>query len=77
MKITNDKLRVKVQKGLNTITGFLAIYIIYGCLGPYANNEMTLSLALINIAKLIWITLLVYITLTLTNYFLSKQLYKR
>ena len=53
------------------------MFIIYGCLEPYANNEMTLSLALSNIAKLTTIILLVYVGLTLANYYLLKQLCKR
>ena len=77
MKSTNTKLRVKIQRSLNTITTLLVMFIIYGCLGPYANNEMVLSLALSNIAKLTTIILLVYVGLTLTNYYLLKQLCKR
>lgn len=72
MKLTkaNRKKAIKTQKTLNGLLVLIIVFLIYGCLGPYVNDEITFIMAILNMLKLIGITLIGYIGLTLGNYLL-------
>lgn len=72
MKKTNEKIRIRNQIRLNSIFIFSILFITYGCLGPYYNNNIDFLTLILNIIKLISIDLLIYVIITFINYFTFK-----
>lgn len=75
MKLTkaNRMKAIKTQKTLNGLLVLTIVFLVYGCLGPYANDQITFIMAMLNILKLTGITLIGYIGLTLGNYLLRVK----
>ena len=72
MKNSKEKSRVKFQKTLNGVMVLLITFIMCACLGPYVNDDITFIIALLNMIKLIGISLLMYIGITFTNHLIRR-----
>lgn len=71
-----NKLRIKAQRTINTVTSFIYSFIILGLLGALDNNNLTGVQFTLYLLLFTLLTLISYVLASVISYRVTERIYK-